>query len=313
MKMSLLSQHPSPEHVLVHISDTHLLGSAQLYGSVDTTGFLSQLLQRLIDSGLDIDALVFTGDLADRGEPAAYALLRNIIEPAAAALDAEIIWVMGNHDDRAPFSEILLGETPDTAPKDRGHHLGGLRVIVLDSTVPGFHHGELSTDQLDWLAQELSTPAPHGTLLALHHPPIPTPIALMGLIELEDQAALARVIRGTDVRGVLAGHLHYTTFSTFAGVPISVAAASCYAIDVIADQSKILSAVSAGVGASLVHVYPDQVVFSSVPVDPGQEFTSFDGSYAGRIAALTPAERRAMFSAKDSEFNRGVDSKQSGH
>lgn len=312
MNMSPLSQHPLPEHALVHISDTHLLGNAKLFGSIDSEAYLSQLLQRVVDSGLAIDALVFTGDLADRAEPAAYQRLRDIIEPMAKLLGADTIWVMGNHDEREPFSEILLGEKPSNDTTDRVHYLGGLRVVVLDSTVPGFHHGELSPQQLEWLAKELSTPAPHGTLVALHHPPIPTPIALMGVIELEDQAALARVISGTDVRGVLAGHLHYTTFSTFAGVPISVAAASCYNIDLIADQSKILSATSGGVGASLVHVYPDQVVFSSIDFDPGQEFTFFESSYANQIKTLSPDDRKAMFSDKESDFNRAVDHKQSG-
>lgn len=310
--MSPLSQHPLPEHVLVHISDTHLLGSQKLFGAIDSEAYLAQLLQRLVDSGLSIDALVFTGDLADRGEPDAYQRLRDSIEPMASVLGADVVWVMGNHDDREPFSQILLGEKPSTHTQDRVHYLGGLRIVVLDSTVPGFHHGELSVEQLEWLATELSTPAPQGTLLALHHPPIPTPIALMGVIELEDQAALAQVITGTDVRGVLAGHLHYTTFSTFAGVPISVAAASCYNIDVVADQTKILSAVSGGVGASLVHVYPDQVVFSSVDFDPGYEFTSFDASYTQQIGALSPAERKAMFSDKESDFNRGVERKHLG-
>lgn len=310
--MSPLSQHPLPEHVLVHISDTHLLGSQKLFGAIDSEAYLAQLLQRLVDSGLSIDALVFTGDLADRGEPDAYQRLRDSIEPMASVLGADVVWVMGNHDDREPFSQILLGEKPSTHTQDRVHYLGGLRIVVLDSTVPGFHHGELSVEQLEWLATELSTSAPQGTLLALHHPPIPTPIALMGVIELEDQAALAQVITGTDVRGVLAGHLHYTTFSTFAGVPISVAAASCYNIDVVADQTKLLSAVSGGVGASLVHVYPDQVVFSSVDFDPGSEFTSFDSSYTQQIGALSPAERKAMFSDKESDFNRGVERKHLG-
>jgi 3',5'-cyclic AMP phosphodiesterase CpdA len=74
----------------------------------------------------------------------------------------------------------------------------------------------------------------------------------MGLIELDDQAALAEVVSGSDVRGVLAGHLHYSTFSTFAGVPVSVSAASCYNIDLVADSSKILSAKANSLSASLV-------------------------------------------------------------
>jgi 3',5'-cyclic AMP phosphodiesterase CpdA len=312
MKMSPLSQHPAPEHVVVHISDTHLLESTKLYGSVDSDRYLFSLMERLVASGLSIDALVFTGDLADKAEPGAYRRLRDIIEPYAQKLEAAVVWVMGNHDERESFSEILFDQEPSSAPQDRVYDLGGLRLIALDTSVPGFHHGELSPDQLQWLVAELATPAPHGTILALHHPPIPTPIVLMGMIELEDQKALAAVVEGTDVRAVLAGHLHYTTFSTFAGVPISVAAASCYNIDLIADRSKTLSAVSGGVGASLVHVYPDQVVFSSISFDEDVEFTSFPTDYAQQVTLLSREERKAMFSAKDSDFNKGVDHKQSG-
>ena len=310
--MAQFSQHPLPNHVVVHISDTHLLETSKLYGSVDSDAYLISLFDRLLASGLTIDALVFTGDLADRAEPGAYQRLSDLVTPRAAELGAEIVWVMGNHDEREPFSHILMGEAPSDKPQDRVYDLGGLRLIALDSSVPGFHHGDLTESQLAWLAQELAAPAPHGTLLALHHPPIPTPIALMGMIELEDQAALAAVIEGTDVRGILAGHLHYSSFSTFAGVPVSVAAASCYNIDLIADSSMVLSAVSAGVGASLVHVYPDQVVFSPLLFDEGQQLGSFESSYEQQILEMSPDQRKAMFSAKDSDFNRGVDHQQLG-
>jgi len=49
-----------------------------------------------------------------------------------------------------------------------------------------------------------------------------------------------------------------------------------------------------------------------VPYQDGQEYTSFDSSYGEDIVALSPAERKAMFSDKDSDFNRGVEKKQAG-
>ena len=65
--MSSFGQHPHAEHVVVHISDTHLLaGNAKLYGSIDSDAPLMLLMERLVASGITIDALVFTGDLADR-------------------------------------------------------------------------------------------------------------------------------------------------------------------------------------------------------------------------------------------------------
>lgn len=311
--MTAFSQHPPADHLVVHLSDTHLLGSGrQLFDRIDSVTPIRSLMERLVASELPIDALVFTGDLADRAEADAYLRLRDMVEPWATQLGAELVWVMGNHDEREPFTEILWREEPTMEPRDRVVMLGDARLIVLDSTVPGYHHGELTAAQLTWLAGELATPAPHGTLLALHHPPIPTPIELMGLIELDDQAALAAVIRGTDVRGVLAGHLHYSTFSTFGGVPVSVSAASCYNIDLVAQSSKILAANTSAVSASLVHLYPEQVVFSIVPMEDVEDITSYDASYRPMIEAMSPLERREMFSNKNSEFNRRSDQEQSG-
>jgi 3',5'-cyclic AMP phosphodiesterase CpdA len=311
--MTAFSQHPPADHLVVHLSDTHLLGSGrQLFDRIDSVTPIRSLMERLVASELPIDALVFTGDLADRAEADAYLRLRDLVEPWATQLGAELVWVMGNHDEREPFTEILWREEPTMEPRDRVVMLGDARLIVLDSTVPGYHHGELTAAQLTWLAAELATPAPHGTLLALHHPPIPTPIELMGLIELDDQAALAAVIRGTDVRGVLAGHLHYSTFSTFGGVPVSVSAASCYNIDLVAQSSKILAANTSAVSASLVHLYPEQVVFSIVPMEDVEDITSYDASSRPMIEAMSPLERREMFSNKNSEFNRRSDQEQSG-
>ena len=311
--MTSFSQHPAAERVIVHISDTHLLAQGEkLFGVIDARPPLQLLLERLAESGTSIDALVFTGDLADRGEEDAYRELRGLVEPWAATLGAELIWVMGNHDDREAYSQILMDTSPTQQPQDAVYDLAGLRVIALDTSVPGYHHGELTSDQKEWLRAELATPAPHGTLLAMHHPPIPTPIELMGLIELEDQAALAAVIAGSDVRGVLAGHLHYSTFSTFAGVPVSVAAAACYNIDLVGPKTTLLSAKTTGSAASLVHVYPEQVVFSEVPLDDVAEIMSYDAGYLATIEAMSPEERRAMFSKKDSDFNRADDQAHSG-
>jgi 3',5'-cyclic AMP phosphodiesterase CpdA len=270
------------------------------------------LLEKLVASGVGVNALVFTGDLADRGEPGAYARLKALVEPFAASLGATVVWVMGNHDEREPFSQVLWGEAPSGEPQDRVFDCDGLRLIALDTSVPGFHHGELTPAQLEWLSTELSTPAPQGTIIALHHPPIPTPIELMGVIELDNQHALAEVVRGTDVRGILAGHLHYSTFSTFAGVPVSVCAASCYTIDLLGPKDTILRAVPGGLSASLVHVYPDQVVFSTVPLEEQGELAHHDAAGLAAIAAMSKEQRRAMFSDKNSEFNRASDREQSG-
>ena len=50
---------------------------------------------------------MFTGDLADRGEPKAYQQLREMVEPLAERFGAQVVWCMGNHDDREAYARGL--------------------------------------------------------------------------------------------------------------------------------------------------------------------------------------------------------------
>ena len=260
------AEYPRPDHFLLHLSDTHLLGSgSRLYGSVDAEDHLRQLLEELEASEGRPEAIVFTGDLADRGEPDAYQRLREMVEPVAARLGAQVIWVMGNHDNRAAFRQGLFAELPTERPVDRVYDVNGLRVITLDSTVPGRHHGELSSAQLDWLAEELSVRAPHGTILAMHHPPLPSVLDLAVAVELRDQAGLAEVLLGSDVRSIIAGHLHYSSTGSFAGIPVSVASATCYTQDLNVPVGGTRGRDGAR-AFNLVHVYDSTVLHSVVPI-----------------------------------------------
>lgn len=260
------AQFPRPDHFIVHLSDTHFVaGSTGLYGSVDCEAHLRRLFRELDSSEGRPEAIVITGDLADAGDPVAYEKLRAIVEPAALRLGAQVVWVMGNHDDRGNFRESLLRQHPSAAPIDRVHWSNGLRIIALDSTVPGHHYGEVTAAQLDWLAEELSSPAPHGTILAMHHPPIPSVLDLAVLVELRDNAGLADVLHGSDVRSIIAGHLHYSTNSTFAGIPVSVASATCYTQDLNVPVGGTRGRDGAQ-SFNLVHVYENTVLHSVVPV-----------------------------------------------
>lgn len=295
-----LGQHPPPDQVIVHLSDTHFVtGAAPLMGTVDSDGHLAEALRGLTASGLRPSAIVVTGDIADTGAADAYARVRAMLEPVAAELGAELIWVMGNHDDRGRFRAGLL-DGEGSAEVDAVHDLDGLRLIVLDSTVPGHDWGLVTPAQLEWLAGVLATPAPKGTVLAMHHPPLPVPIVLAQLIELREQAALEAVLTGTDVRAIIAGHLHYSTFSTFAGIPVSAAAATCYTTDLVAPVPT-LRGQDGGQAFNLIHVYPEQFVHSIVPI--GAYPTTFEVPVTyGQLAALaqlSPEEQEAIAFAND--------------
>jgi Icc protein len=291
-------QYPPARRTILHVSDTHLLAENRpLGGRFDTAANLGRTLARVERLGIRPDAIVFTGDLTDLGEPEAYRELRAAVEPVADRLGAPLIWVAGNHDERPALRREMLDAEPTLEPVTGVWDLGGLRLIALDTSVPGWHHGDLDGEQLEWLRETLATPAPLGTILAMHHPPLPSHIPLFDILELRDQGRLAEAIAGSDVRAILAGHLHYSTSGTFAGVPVSVAAATCYTMD-LARPAFEVNGMDAGQSFHLVHVYDDTITHAVVPVVEAPTGDYFSAEWVERMSALTPQERLEAFSRK---------------
>ena len=111
------AEYPVPEKTLLHLGDTHLTAPGKrLFDLVDGTERLARALTVFAASGIKPEAIVFTGDLADLGEPAAYAALRGMVEPFAEQMGARVLWVMGNHDERGAFRKGLLDEAADLRP-----------------------------------------------------------------------------------------------------------------------------------------------------------------------------------------------------
>ena len=291
-------QYPPARRTLLHLSDTHLLaGNRPLGGRFDTAANLTRTLEAAEAIGIRPDAIVFTGDLTDLGEPEAYEALRQAVEPVATRLGAPVVWVAGNHDERPAMRSALLGQDESQHPITGVWDLGGLRLVALDSSVPGWHHGDLDTAQLEWLRGVLAAPAPLGTILALHHPPLPSHVPLFDILELRDQGRFAEVVAGSDVRAILAGHLHYSTSGMFAGIPVSVAAATCYTMN-LARAAVDVNGMDAGQSFHLVHVYDDTITHAVVPVVDAPTSDVFSAEWVERMSLLTPEQRLEEFSRK---------------
>ncbi|WP_144877360.1 metallophosphoesterase [Microbacterium sp. 1.5R] len=294
----VFGRHRPASHVIVHVSDPHFLAGGRLLGGrYDVEANFAHTLEAITAVHPHPSAIVITGDLADLGEPEAYRRLRAAVEPVAAALDTVVVWVAGNHDERPALREALLDLAPTQEPVTGVWDLDGLRLIALDSTVPGWHHGDLDDAQLEWLAEILREPAPHGTLLAMHHPPLPSHLPLFDILELRRQDELAAVIRGTDVRGILTGHLHYSSHGMFAGVPVSVASATCYTMNVARPAPEV-NGMDAAQAFQLVHVRPDTITHTVVPVTDATTGDYFSEAWLEEMAALTPEQRLEAFSRK---------------
>jgi 3',5'-cyclic-AMP phosphodiesterase len=128
--------------------------------------------------------------------------------------------------------------------------------------VPCAGYGEISEASLERLRAALDGEhAPHGTVVVLHHPPLPGPTALHAALQLRNPEALADVIRGSDVRVVLAGHYHHHFAGALAGVPVLVAPGVANDTDVTGPYDEEAAYVDAG--ALVVDVAEDGSVWST--------------------------------------------------
>jgi Icc protein len=91
---------------------------------------------------------------------------------------------------------------------DRTAELGGWRILMAHSNIPGHVEGELDERQIQWLDECLSATHRPG-LLALHHPPLAVGSAWMDRIGLRNGERLAELVRRhASLKCIIHGHAH---------------------------------------------------------------------------------------------------------
>jgi 3',5'-cyclic AMP phosphodiesterase CpdA len=204
--------------LIAQISDTHIKRPGALaYGRVDTAGMLQRCVEALRALDPRPDLVVLTGDLVDLGRPEEYDWLKTLLEP----LGLPLLVIPGNHDEREAMRRAFAGAgyfPPsgflDFVVEDRYP----LRIVGLDTVVPGQGGGELCAERLQWLEQALAREPARPTLVLMHHPPFLTGIAHMDAIGLRGSEAFERIAaRHPQIVGILCGHLHRTIQSLVGG------------------------------------------------------------------------------------------------
>jgi Icc protein len=191
---------------VTQFTDLHLLGdpAAHLRG-VDTEATFRAVLDAAQRDCARADLLLLTGDLAENGEPAAYARLRAHLDAQQVA-DDRLLALPGNHDAADELATVFDGT--GTA-RVTARTLGGWEVLLLDSSVPGRSEGHLDATQLDWLDARLARAARRHALVVLHHQPLPIGSTWLDAIALDNGPELLGLLDAhANVRGVLFGHVH---------------------------------------------------------------------------------------------------------
>ncbi len=199
--------------LLLQISDTHLGAD---WKGVDPDECLLRAVEAILDLPQRADALVISGDLTQNGAPEEYARLRELVAP----LNLEPHVLPGNHDLRGPLRKAFGLPGQGEEPASHAVDLGPLRLVCLDSTIPGDEAGALDEGRIEWLGATLAAEREKPTVLAMHHPPLSTAIPTFDAIGLapEWRQALAEVLAShPQVVRVIAGHVHRPIVAELAG------------------------------------------------------------------------------------------------
>jgi len=196
--------------LIAHISDFHVFSETPETSLVrpDAADAARKVVADIATFAPKIEAVMFTGDLADGGSTKDYALLKDILSP----LDMPVFVVPGNHDAR-PGLRAAFG---DTLPFGPGPFLnyetwfGGIRILALDTLWDGQVPGRLDDTQLAWLGERLAVPHAGLTLILMHHPAFPSQMAPLDAMALQGgQAVFEQMIAGyTGPLRILSGHIH---------------------------------------------------------------------------------------------------------
>jgi len=212
--------------ILAHLSDLHIRPSGvSAYRVVETNMLAERALRAVAAMRPRPDAVVISGDITDCGLVSEYADIAALLRRTLG--DVPIYLVPGNHDRRERFRDGL-GAFPgvNSHPDFIQYVVDDLpvRLVMLDSVVPGAGHGELCAARLAWLDSALAAAPERLTMLVLHHPPITCGIAAMDAINLHDADRLGRVVaRHPQVERILCGHHHRSIVGRLAQAVVSVA------------------------------------------------------------------------------------------
>lgn len=211
--------------IIAQITDTHIMPPKQdLAGMpealVQTAKTLDGRLRQTVEhlNGLLPlpDVVLLTGDTTQNGDKESCQYLKELLEP----LKIPVYIIPGNHDDRENLKAVF-SDKPYMPQNGFIHYVIDdypIRLIALDTNVPGESYGLLCEQRLDWLEKQLKADTTKPTLLFMHHFPMKVGVKCFDETLCRVEKDFEELIRSTpNIIRIVAGHYHRTCATLFGG------------------------------------------------------------------------------------------------
>jgi 3',5'-cyclic AMP phosphodiesterase CpdA len=214
--------------LIAHLSDPHLRPRGELYqGLVDSNAMFEAALDQLAAMDPQPDLVLLTGDLVDHGTEAEYALAAGLL----GRIRPPLLLIPGNHDEREVFRRCFGHPAPSGPLHVAAGGHGPVRVLGLDVTVPGAHHGQMDDAACAWLEARLAEEPGRPTILMMHQPPFASGIPFIDPYRCLGGERLAAIVaRHPAVERILCGHVHRFMQLRFGGTLLVTAPSTTTAL-----------------------------------------------------------------------------------
>lgn len=230
---------------LVQITDTHIdKPGRKVLGRIDTAARLAGAVGVINDMDPPPDLVIHTGDIAAHGTAEGYAHFKEI----ASELEAPLVLLAGNHDDREALRAAFGGTDWLPAGGEFLHYVVEdypVRIVCCDSLDPGAVPGKLCEARLRWIEETLAAAPDRPTIVALHHPPFCSGMTGSTADGLTEGGASfdALLRRHPQVERVIAGHSHRAFTTRFGGTIAFVAPATAFPFGLDTGPENVLNVV----------------------------------------------------------------------
>ena len=275
---------------LIVFTDLHITPEGGRIIGLDPVARLRNGIRHVNRHHADAARVIFTGDLAHRGDAPSYVRLRELLNE----LRCPYSLLVGNHDHRQRFLDCFPESPVDEngfvqQVVDVGSDVDGARLILLDTLFappyefPASYSGYLCERRLAWMDRQLREAENRPVIVFMHHPPHATGFAGMDAIALRNGEAFYEVLsRHGNVRHIVAGHVHRTISGSSHGIPFSVFKSPCHQQPMNFGSMDTSLSVDEPAAYGIIFLRPDGVLVHTEDYEISQSDVLGDPSVHGR-------------------------------
>jgi 3',5'-cyclic AMP phosphodiesterase CpdA len=242
----------------IHLSDTHLLGTAgdKLYG-LKPAKRLKKAFRNIQSHHADASFIVITGDLTNNGDLGGYQLLKKY----ADSINIPVLPLMGNHDDREIFWQVFPEWRDGEFVQYVREYNEGV-FIFIDTLVGGEEYGVLCDARLQWLKSKLIKYADRQIFLFMHHHPIVSGLHRMDTVAnfRSDEVFWKLLSDHGKVRHIFFGHLHRPVQASCHGIMLSSTRSTTFQVSYLEDKKEECLTNTVQPAYSIVKIDDDRTV-----------------------------------------------------